>query len=103
MKWLTSAWLTTAWSLVRDIILTGTGLYLIISQVGAKDPSSTLIVAGLALTVPAAATHAASVLSGPSPPTGHGPPSSSEPALPPSSSPSSPTSGGSGEGAAGGG
>ena len=90
-------WVQTAWQLVRDILLTCTGLALIISQVGARDPSSVLIVAGLALTVPAAATHAASVLSGPSQGTRHGPPSSSEPAPPPASSPSSPPGGGTGE------
>jgi len=90
-------WVQTAWQLARDILLTGTGLALIISQIGARDPSSTLIVAGLALTVPAAATHAASVLSG-SPGTPHGQPPSSESSLPPSSLPSSPTSGGTGDG-----
>lgn len=89
-------WWQTAWQLIRDIALTGMGMWLIISQVGAKDPSSTLIVAGLALTVPAAASHAASVLSGPSVPA-PGPPSSSEPSSPPSSSPSSSSSGGTGE------
>lgn len=89
MKW------QTAWQLVRDILLTGTGLALIISQMGAADPSSTLVVAGLALTVPAAATHAVTVLSGPQH-TPHGPSSSSpsssgagEPGSP-SSSPSPP-------------
>lgn len=92
-------WLQTAWQLARDILLTGTGLALIISQIGAREPSSTLIVAGLALTVPAAATHAASVLSGPSSGTPHTPPSSSESASPPSPLPSSPTSGGTHEGA----
>jgi hypothetical protein len=90
-------WLTTAWQLARDILLTGTGLFLIISQVGARDPSSALIVAGLALTVPAAATHAKEVLSGPSSDTGHGPGSSSESSPPPASLPSPPGSGGSGE------
>ena len=93
MKW----WLT-AWQLIRDIALTGTGLALIISQVGARDPSSTLIVAGLALTVPAAATHAAGVLSGPSAPSGPGSSSPSSPQggePPPSSSP--PDGGGTGE------
>ena len=79
MKW----WLA-AWQLARDVLLTGTGLALIISQIGARDPSSTLVVAGLALTVPAAATHAVTVLSGPSH-TPHGP------------SPSSPSSSGDGE------
>jgi hypothetical protein len=92
-------WWQTAWQLIRDIALTGTGLALIISQVGARDPSSTLIVAGLALTVPAAATHAAGVLSGPSvTPPGESPSSSSSPAdgERPSSS-SSPDGGSSGE------
>lgn len=92
MKWL------TLWQLVRDILLTGTGLALIISQIGARDPSSTLIVAGLALTVPAAATHAAGVLSGPSSGTQHGQPPSSSSSPPPSSLPSPPTSGGLHEG-----
>jgi hypothetical protein len=82
-------WWLTAWSLARDILLTGTGLWLIISQIGARDPSSTLIVAGLALVVPAAASHAGTVLSGPSAPHG-GQHSSSPPAPPPSSSPALP-------------
>jgi len=82
-------WWQTAWQLLRDILLTGTGLALIISQIGTREPSSVLIVAGLALTVPAAATHAAAVLSAPSPPA-HGPSPSSPPSSPPSSSPSSP-------------
>lgn len=87
-------WLTPAWQLARDILLTGTGLWLIISQVGTRDPSSTLIVAGLALCLPAAASHAATVLSGPSLP-GHGQhPSSlsseSPPSLPPSPPPDGP-------------
>lgn len=90
MKW------QTAWQLVRDILLTCTGLALIISQVGAKDPSSALIVAGLALTVPAAATHARDVLSGPSEPHGGQPPSS-ELSSPPAPLPSSPPAGGTGE------
>jgi hypothetical protein len=74
------------WQLARDVLLTGTGLALIISQIGARSPSSTLIMAGLALTAPAAATHAASVLAGPSP---HNQPPSSAP----SSSPASPPPG----------
>jgi hypothetical protein len=81
-------WWLTAWQLARDILLTGTGLFLIVSQVGAREPSSTLIVAGLALIVPAAATHATAVLSGPSAPA-HGPSESSPSSSPPSSSPPS--------------
>ena len=83
MKW----WLT-AWQVLRDVALTGTGMWLIISQVGSKDPSSVLITAGLVLTVPAAASHAMAVLSGPSAP-GHGPGESSPSPPPPSSSPPS--------------
>jgi hypothetical protein len=88
----------TAWQLIRDVLLTGTGLWLIISQIGTRNPSSTLIVAGLALTVPAAATHAAGVLSGPSAPQG---PTSSSPSSPPDGEPqpssSQPDGGGGGE------
>lgn len=83
-------WVQTAWLLARDVALTGAGLWLIISQIGARDPSSALIVAGLALVVPSAATHAHAVLSGPSPEAGHGPPPSSPSASPPASSPSTP-------------
>lgn len=93
-------WLTTAWQLARDILLTCTGLALIISQVGAHSPSPELIVAGLTLTVPAAATHAVQVLSGPSHGTGHGQPGSSSSSPPAASLPSPPSTGGSGEGGA---
>lgn len=82
-------WWQTAWQLIRDIALTGTGLWLIVSQTGAAAPSGTLIVAGLALVVPSATTHAVSVLSGPSSEAGRGQGPSSPPALPPSSSPPS--------------
>jgi len=82
-------WFQTAWQVARDILLTGTGLWLIVSQIGAKTPSSTLIVAGLVLTTPAAASHAITVLSGPSGP-GHGPGPSSPSRPPSSSSPPSP-------------
>lgn len=80
----------TAWQLVKDVLMTGTGLGLIISQVGAQDPKSVLIWGGLGLTVPAATSHVVTILSGgPSGPP-HGPGPSSPPASPPSSSPSSP-------------
>jgi hypothetical protein len=56
----------TAWQLLKDILLTGTGLALIVSQILAKQPSDVLLVTGLALTVPSAASHAGALLSGPS-------------------------------------
>ena len=85
MKW------ATAWQLLKDIALTGTGLALIITQIWSKNPSGTLLVAGLALTVPSAATHAASILSGPGVPSSSGSsPPHGEQASPPSPSSSPP-------------
>jgi hypothetical protein len=55
----------TAWQLAKDLLLTGTGLVIIITQIWAAKPSDLLLVVGLALTVPSAASHAASVLSPP--------------------------------------
>jgi hypothetical protein len=66
----------TAWQLAKDILLTGTGLVIIILQIFARTPSDVLLVVGLALTVPSAASHAASILSGPGVPPSSG---SSEP------------------------
>ena len=90
MKW------QTAWQLVKDIALTGTGLVIILLQVFSRQPSDVLLVAGLALTVPSAASHAATILGGP------GPPSSSPSSEPPGgprapSSPSSPPGVGTGD------
>jgi hypothetical protein len=79
----------TAWQIIKDVLLTGTGLVIIIFQIWSPHPSDVLLVVGLALTVPSAAGHAASILAGPGahPSSGssdaHGergfPPSSSEP------------------------
>ena len=81
MKW------QTAWQLIKDILLTGTGLAVIVLQIWSPKPSDVLLVVGLALTVPSAASHAASILAGPGVPPSSG---SSEPpggqAAPPSSS-----------------
>ena len=84
MKW------QTAWQLIKDILLTGTGLAVIVLQIWSPKPSDVLLVVGLALTVPSAASHAASILSGPGVPPSSG---SSEPPggqAPPPSSSSSP-------------
>lgn len=80
MKW------QTAWQLVKDIALTGTGLVIIILQIFARTPSDVLLVVGLALTVPSAASHAASILSGP------GVPESSRSSDAPGEQPSPPSS-----------
>ena len=60
------------WSLVKDIVLTGTGVALIISQMFASVPSDALLVTGLALTTPSIAGHVKAILSGPGSSTGEG-------------------------------
>jgi hypothetical protein len=67
------------WQILKDVILTGTGVALILSQVFSHTPSDILLVTGLALTVPSVAGHAGALLSG-SP----GPGGSSSPSSPPS-------------------
>ena len=62
------------WLLLKDILLTGTGMVLVLSQVFSVSPSDTLLVTGLALTVPSVAAHAKSLLGG-----GTGGPSSQSP------------------------
>jgi hypothetical protein len=73
------------WSLLKDVLLTGTGVAVILSQVFSSRPSDVLLVTGLALTVPSVTGHAAALLSGRT----AGPSASHGEALPPSSSPSS--------------
>jgi len=73
------------WSLLKDILLTGTGIAVILSQVFSGHPSDILLVTGLALTVPSVAGHASALLTART-----GPPSlpggSSSPSSPPSQS-----------------
>ena len=51
------------WQLLKDILLTGTGMGLMVSQVFSARPSDVILVTGLALTVPAVAGHAGALLS----------------------------------------
>ena len=86
----------TAWQLIKDIALTGTGLVVIILQVWSPKPSDVLLVVGLTLTVPSAATHAASILAGPgAPPSSESSPEHGERPSPPP--PSSSPEGGTGD------
>jgi len=70
------------WTVVKDILLTGTGIVLVLSQVFSRSPSVAILGAGLALTTPSVAGHAAALLSGrgggssspPPPPPGPPPP-----------------------------
>lgn len=94
-------WWQTAWQLVKDVLLTGTGLVLIIIEARSPHPSTEVLLAGLTLTVPSAASHVVALLSAPST-DGHGERESSPSsgsrgaaASPPSASP--PQQGGTGE------
>ena len=81
-------WETLWGGIIKDVLLTGTGMVLILSQVWAHTPSDVLLVAGLALTAPSVAAHARTLLaapgggssSPPSPPSGSSPSGSSPPA-----------------------
>lgn len=89
MRW------NTAWLLLKDIALTGTGLVIIVSQIFARQPSDILLVTGLTLTVPSVASHAVTLLSGPSTDARgkrESSPSAASPGEPPSPSSSSPHS-----------
>jgi hypothetical protein len=92
-------WLQTAWQLIRDVLMSGTGLTLIMLQEFSLHPSGELIGAGLFLVAPAGIQHAVTViLSGPSAP-GHGQESSSPSSSSPPSSPSPSPAADPGEGA----
>lgn len=71
------------WYLLRDILLTGTGMAVILSQVFSARPSDVLLVTGLALTVPSVAGHATALMSGRT--GGHSSPESPAQTPPPSS------------------
>lgn len=70
------------WLLLKDVLLTGTGMALVLSQILSPTPSDVLLATGLALTVPSVAAHAGNLLAG----RGAGPSSESTP--PPGEPPS---------------
>lgn len=80
-----------AWQLLRDVLLTGTAVFILISQVFSKDPSDVLLAAALALTAPSAADHVKALLSRP------GESESSSSRSSPPEDPSAPSSGASGD------
>lgn len=82
MSWSTQRW-DVIWQAVKDILLTGTGMTLILSQVFSSAPSDVLLVTGLALTVPSVAGHTKALLGGHG---GHSSPPSSPDGPPPSGS-----------------
>ena len=84
-------WITLWRDLVRDVALTGVGVFLILKQGTSAHPSGLALGAGLALTVPSVAVHLKALL----PEYGGG--SSSESSEPPGSPPPPSPRGGSGE------
>jgi len=78
-------WLTGTWLVVRDILLTSTGLWIIFRQAGSRHPSDALLAVALTLTAPAVGAHVRALLSSPGESRSSSSPPS--PSLPPSSSP----------------
>lgn len=87
MRW-TTLWpqiKDAVWPLVKDVGLTGTGIFVIVLQAFSARPSGLLLGTGLALTVPSTWEHIKALL----PSSGGG--SSSPPSLPPGASSSPPS------------
>ena len=78
-----------SWTVVRDVLLTGTGVTVILIQAFSPHPSDVALATGLALTIPSAYGHTAALLGRGA---GSSSPQSSEP---PSSPPISPQEAGS--------
>ena len=81
-------WLTILWELLRDVGMTGFGVWVIWTQVERSDPNGTLLAVALVCIAPAARSAVTTVLSGPgssseSSPPPSGPPSPSSPSRPP--------------------
>ena len=75
-----------SWQLLRDILLTGVAIFIVVTQVYSAHPSDVLLAVALALTAPSVAGHARALLSGP----GGGRSSSSPQPPPPPQPPGSP-------------
>lgn len=85
-------WFQTAWPTLRDVVITGTGLIIVWSQLLLWDlydrqPSDVLLAIGMGFTVPAATAHVRTVLSAAEPEAGSSSSSSPPPSPPPSSPP----------------
>ena len=76
-------WYQILWQLMRDVLLTGFGVWVIWRQVLAPEPNGTLLAVALVCIAPAARSAVTTVLSGPG--------SSSESREPPQEPPSLPS------------
>ncbi len=84
-------WRLTWPGTLKDVVLTGTGVALILSQAFSANPKDAVLVVGLALTTPSIRDHAKAVLGG------HTGGSSSPPSPPPGPSPGGSSPGDAGE------
>ena len=75
-----------SWLVIKDVALTGTAIWLVVTQERSPHPSDLLLATAVVLTGVAAAPHAKTLLSGPI----AGPPSPPPPPLPPPPSSSPP-------------
>lgn len=75
-----------SWTVIKDVALTGTAIWLIVTQVRSPHPSDVLLATALGLTTVASAPHAKALLTG----RGDGP--HSAPVPPPPVPPSAPSS-----------
>lgn len=60
-------WVQTAWTLLRDVALTGFGIWIVWKQVETVNPNAALLVVALGCIAPAARSAVATILSGPGP------------------------------------
>jgi hypothetical protein len=58
-------WAQTAWTLLRDVGLTGFGMWVIYTQVESMSPNAALLVVALGCIAPAARSAVATILSAP--------------------------------------
>ncbi len=77
----------TSWPLIKDVVLTGTGLTLILLQTFSAHPSTEQLVTGLALTGLGASFHVGSLMGGQFGLRASPPPSSSSSGTPSKSDP----------------
>ena len=61
-------WNAAAWAIIKDVLLTGTGVWILISQALSQHPSDALLVVAMGLCAPAIYDHAKSLVAGVPPP-----------------------------------
>jgi hypothetical protein len=57
-------WTSATWAVIKDIVLTGTGVWILVTQALSPHPSDPLLVVAMGLCAPAIYDHAKSLVSG---------------------------------------